>query len=49
MLSNQIKNLISSYKLENYAKTNFNIHKKGFFGKCTLDEMLCWADVFFTI
>ena len=45
MLSNQIKNQISAYKLENYAKANYNYHKKGFFGKMNLEEMLAWTDV----
>ena len=45
VLSKQIETLMSSYKLESYAKTNYNLHSKGFFfGNMTLEEMMRWTD-----
>jgi hypothetical protein len=45
MLSDSVKNQIALFKLENYAKTYFKLHSKGFFGSCSLDEMLSWCEV----
>jgi myosin-7 len=44
LLSDTIRNQIALYKLENYAKTYFKQHAKGWFSKASMDEMLSWSE-----
>ena len=44
MLSETVRSQIALYKLENYAKTYFKQHSKGFFSKMSMDEMLSWSE-----